>query len=164
MSGVEWVFESRDLIAQQELSLLQPLQLQLVGLPCVSQGLDRGVEVAVLLAQPLDLGDQRRMVLRREPLVHSAPLYASRPEASTPSVRQASGSCAQMRAFRSGVVLSPKFNPLYLIFSYKCMKRPNHPPKCGGDSQFVTILPLAPPAGYVTISSLKNMRELSHVD
>jgi hypothetical protein len=32
---------------------------------------------------------------------------------------------------------------------------PNHPPKWWGNSQFVTILPLAPRAGYVTIWSLK---------
>ena len=51
----ELVLEPRDLVAQQELALLQPLQLQLVGLAGVSQGLDRRVEIAGLFAQPLDL-------------------------------------------------------------------------------------------------------------
>src|SRR5580700_2016224 len=83
------IFEPRHLIAQQKLALLQPLQLQLVRLAGVSQGFDRRVEVAVLLTQPLDLGDQRRMFLRRRPLlVHLAPLYASRSEPSTPSARR----------------------------------------------------------------------------
>src|ERR1700727_3469855 len=104
----ELVFESRDLIAQQELSLLQPLHLQLVDRASVSQGLDRRVEVAVLLAQALDLGDQRRMVLRREPLlIHSPPLYASRPEASTLSHAPGARSWARKHAFRTGVALSP---------------------------------------------------------
>ena len=89
MSGRELVFEPRHLVAQQKLSLLQPLHLQLVGLAGVSQRLDRRVEVAVLLAQPLDLGDQRGVFLRREPLVvhsrHSTQAF----RASTPSARQA---------------------------------------------------------------------------
>jgi hypothetical protein len=65
----ELVVELRHPIAQQKLSLLQPLQLQLVRLASVSQGLDRRIEVPVLLPQPLDLADQRGMFLRRESLV-----------------------------------------------------------------------------------------------
>jgi hypothetical protein len=62
----------------------------------------------VLLAQALDLGDQRRMVLRREPLlIHSAPLYASRSEASTPSMhlRPPMGTSARFPQWRRALVL-----------------------------------------------------------
>jgi hypothetical protein len=60
-----------------------------------------------------------------------------------------------MRALRCGDTLSPKFNLLYLIFIAPMPQAPNHPPKWWGNSQFVTILLLAPRAGYVTIWSLK---------
>jgi hypothetical protein len=63
------VFEPGELVAQQKLAFLEPLQLELVGLTGVAQRLDRRVEVAVLLAQPLDLSDEGGAFLRREPLV-----------------------------------------------------------------------------------------------
>src|SRR5271156_1512357 len=63
------VLEPCQLVAQQELALLQPLQLQLVGLAGVAQRLDRRVEIAVLLTQPLDVSDEGGAFLRREPLV-----------------------------------------------------------------------------------------------
>jgi hypothetical protein len=52
------ILEPHNFIAQQQLSLFQPLHL-LVRLAAVSQGLWRRVEVAVLLAQPLDLDGKR---------------------------------------------------------------------------------------------------------
>jgi hypothetical protein len=52
------ILEPHNFIAQQQLSLFQPLHL-LVRLAAVSQGLERRVEVAVLLAQPLDLDGKR---------------------------------------------------------------------------------------------------------
>jgi hypothetical protein len=48
-----------------------------------------------------------------------------------------------------------KLNREYLPFRYKGVINAMIPQKCRGDSQFVTILPLARAAGYVTISSLK---------
>ena len=80
----ELVFEPRHLVAQHQLSLLKPLQLQLVCLAGASQRLDRRVEVAVLFAQPLDLGDQRRMFLRRKPLRPFLRTLRQAFEASTP--------------------------------------------------------------------------------
>ena len=58
------VFEPGELVAQQQLALLEPLHLQLIRLPSVAQRLDRRIEIAVLLAQPLDLPDQRGAFLR----------------------------------------------------------------------------------------------------
>src|SRR5579884_1618452 len=45
--GGELVFEIGQAVAQDQLALLQPLDLQLVGLPDQVQSLDRSVEVAV---------------------------------------------------------------------------------------------------------------------
>ena len=75
------VFEPHQPVAQQELSFLEPLQLQLVGLARRPQRLDRRVEVAVLLAQPLDLSDEGGAFLRREPLViHPHATLSTRPD------------------------------------------------------------------------------------
>jgi hypothetical protein len=90
------VFEPRQLVAQQELSLLESLQLQLVRLAGVSQRLNRRVEVAVLFSQPLDLGDQRGALLVGEPLlIHSCA-----------TLRQA------FRALNARCRLSARFNEL----------------------------------------------------
>ena len=74
MSGVSWS-EPDDLIAQQQLALFQPLQLQLVGLAGVAQRLDRRVEIAVLLTQPLDVSDEGGAFLAVSPLSF---IFASR--------------------------------------------------------------------------------------
>ena len=50
-----------------ELALLQPLQLQAVGGAGERQRLDRGVEVAMLLAQPFDLLADRLPLLFAQP-------------------------------------------------------------------------------------------------
>ena len=63
------VFEPHQPVAQQELSFLEPLHLQLVSLARRPQRRDRRVEVAVLLAKPLDLGGQRGAFLQRDPLL-----------------------------------------------------------------------------------------------
>jgi hypothetical protein len=57
------VLEPGKLVAQQKLALLEPLHLQLVSLSGLSQRLDRCVEIAVLLAQPLDMSDERVTLL-----------------------------------------------------------------------------------------------------
>ena len=49
------IFELRQSVAQQQLALLEPLQLELVGLAGQKQRFDRGVEIAMFLAQPLQL-------------------------------------------------------------------------------------------------------------
>ena len=70
--GRQLIFEARQLVPQQELSLLEPLDLQLVRLTGLSERLDRRIEIAMLLSQPLDLRGERRAFLRREPLlIHS---------------------------------------------------------------------------------------------
>src|SRR5271165_4470159 len=75
------VFQPGELVAQQELAFLQSLQLQLVGLTGPAQRLDRRVEIAMLLAQPLDASDEGGAFLRREPLViHPHATLSTRPD------------------------------------------------------------------------------------
>ena len=152
----ELVFEPRQLVAQQELSFLEPLQLQLVGLPRSPERLDRRVEVAMLLAQPLELSDQPRAFLRREPLfVHSYPTLRqafralnARRAASTPSAAPRVG----------------QFNASLGLLPPGRLKWRNLPQKCRGFgfSIFTTwrhFAALASVAGYVVANFVaKNMR------
>jgi hypothetical protein len=57
--GGQRVFELRQSVAQQQFALLEPLQLELIGLAGQKQRRDRGVEIAMLFAQPLQLNRQR---------------------------------------------------------------------------------------------------------
>jgi hypothetical protein len=50
------VFDEGDAVAQLQLALLQPLQPQQIGRGRLMQGIDRRVEIAVLLLQPCELG------------------------------------------------------------------------------------------------------------
>src|SRR6516225_10975223 len=61
-----------DLILQQQLALLQPLQMQLVGGILLRQPGDDGVEVAVFAAQLRELAQQRVAVSKHSPIpIHS---------------------------------------------------------------------------------------------
>jgi hypothetical protein len=143
------IFEPRQLIAQQELSLLKPLQLQLISLSGASQRLDRRVEVAMLLAQPLELGDQPRAFLRRQPLlVHPCATLRQALHALNASVRPDVRFCCGVpvtrttaRFFCSGVVLSPQFNLLHPLFSQRMCEATHHPQKCRGVVQRINSVP-----------------------
>jgi len=50
------VFDEGDAVSQLQFALLQPLQPQQVGSRRLMQGIDRRVEIAVLLLQPRELG------------------------------------------------------------------------------------------------------------
>jgi hypothetical protein len=50
------VFDEGDAVAQLQLALLQPLQPQQIWRGRLMQGIDRRVEIAVLLLQPRELG------------------------------------------------------------------------------------------------------------
>jgi hypothetical protein len=50
------VFDEGDTVAQLKLALLQPLQPQQIRRGRLMQGIDRRVEIAVLLLQPCELG------------------------------------------------------------------------------------------------------------
>ena len=52
------IFEKRQPVAQREFSLLESLDLQPVAGPKMEQCLDRGIEVAMLLTQTLEFGQQ----------------------------------------------------------------------------------------------------------
>ena len=59
----ELVLDEGDAVAQNELALLEALDLQDVGAGHGLEGLDRGVEVAVLLPQPRELSPQLALFL-----------------------------------------------------------------------------------------------------
>ena len=61
--GSNLIFDERDPIAEQELSLLQPLQPQQIGRGRLMQSVNRRVEVAVLLLQAREFGLQFALVL-----------------------------------------------------------------------------------------------------
>src|SRR6185437_5914623 len=89
--GRQLVLEPRELVAQQQLAFLEPLDLELVGLARRPQRLDRRVEITVLLSQPLNLSGERGAFLRRQPLfivVHPCPFYARPAAPSTPPLRR----------------------------------------------------------------------------
>jgi hypothetical protein len=52
------IFEKRQPVAQREFSLLEPLDLQPVAGTKMEQCVDRGIEVAMLLTQTLEFGQQ----------------------------------------------------------------------------------------------------------
>ena len=52
------IFEKRQPVAQREFSLLEPLDLQPVAGTKLEQCVDRGIEVAMLLTQTLEFGQQ----------------------------------------------------------------------------------------------------------
>ena len=54
--GRDLVFDEGDAVAELQLALLQPLQPQQIRRGRLVQGIDRRVEVAVLLLQPCELG------------------------------------------------------------------------------------------------------------
>ena len=54
--GRDLVFDESDAVAQLQLALLQPLQPQQIRRGRLMQGIDRRVEIAVLLLQPCELG------------------------------------------------------------------------------------------------------------
>jgi hypothetical protein len=54
--GRDLIFDELDAVAQLQLALLQPLQPQEVGRGRLMQRIDRGVEIAVFLLQPCELG------------------------------------------------------------------------------------------------------------
>ena len=167
----ELIFEPRHLVAQKKFSFLKALHLQLIGLAGVPQGLDRCVKGAVLLAQPLDLGDQRRMVLWREPsVVHLAPLYARR---STPSMSSQQADVANWRGLSSHAQTqreppAPQFNRLYMLFSFECVKRlkssPQNVEAQPGESTIRHHFAACAVRRICHTFVVKNMRELSHVD
>ena len=144
MSGVSWSSSLRQLVAQQELSFLQPLHLQLISLAGGPERLDRRVEVAVFFAQPLELGDQPRVFLRREPLlIHSCALYVRLSTLSTLAARL---------PLRTPV----QFNVQFRVIKATMSEGAESSPKMSGFrrqySQRGGTLPLASVAGYVTIS------------
>ena len=60
--GRNLVLDERDTITQLQLAFLQPLQPQQVGRWRLMQRIDRGVEIAVLLLQPGQLGPEFALV------------------------------------------------------------------------------------------------------
>jgi hypothetical protein len=54
--GGDLVFDESDAVAQLQLALLQSLQPQQIRRRRLMQGVDRRVEIAVLLLQPCELG------------------------------------------------------------------------------------------------------------
>jgi hypothetical protein len=54
--GGDLVFDEGDAVSQLQLALLQPLEAQQVWRRRLMQGIDRGIEIAVLLLQPCELG------------------------------------------------------------------------------------------------------------
>ena len=58
ISGVIWSSMKADAVAQLQLALFQPLQPQQIGRGRLMQGIDGGVEVAVFLLQPGELGSE----------------------------------------------------------------------------------------------------------
>jgi len=56
------VFDEGDAVAQLQLALLQPLQPQQIRRGRLMQGIDRRVEIAVLLLQPRKLGLQLALI------------------------------------------------------------------------------------------------------
>src|SRR3977135_4227489 len=57
------VFDEGDAVAQLQLALLQPLQPQQIWRGRLMQRIDRGVEIAVLLLQPCELGFEFALIL-----------------------------------------------------------------------------------------------------
>ena len=53
--GRDLVLDESDAVAQVELSLLQPLDLQHIGPGSALERLDRGIEIAMLLHQPREI-------------------------------------------------------------------------------------------------------------
>src|SRR5579864_7139635 len=72
--GGELVLDEADAVAQCELALLQPLDLEDVGSRHHLQRLNRGIEIVMLLPQPLEL----RFELGRLVFGHSPPPNANR--------------------------------------------------------------------------------------
>src|SRR5579863_1679056 len=145
-------------VAQQELALFQPLQLQLIHLPGVAQRLDRRVQIPMFLAQPFHLGDEGGAFLWREPLV--VHVYTALPlgrsaQAQLHMTMDAPGlprkTAAGLATDRSG-----EGELAQIAFDFTQCQRPL-PPKCWGwDAGFERardILRLARTASYVTISS-----------
>jgi len=56
------IFDEGDAVAQLQLSLLQPLQPQQIRRGRLMQGIDRRVEIAVLLLQPCKFGLQLALI------------------------------------------------------------------------------------------------------
>jgi hypothetical protein len=56
--GGQRVFELRQSVAQEQFALLEPLQLELIGLASQEQRFDRSVQVAMFFTQPLQLNRQ----------------------------------------------------------------------------------------------------------
>jgi hypothetical protein len=56
------VFDEGDAVAQLQLALLQPLQPQQIRRRGLMQGIDRRVEIAVLLLQPCKLGFELALI------------------------------------------------------------------------------------------------------
>jgi hypothetical protein len=54
--GRDLVFDEGNAVAQLQLAFLQPLQPQQIWCRRLMQGIDRRIEIAVLLLQPCELG------------------------------------------------------------------------------------------------------------
>ena len=61
--GGNLVFDEGDAVAELQLALLQPLQAEQIGRRRLMQGIDRRVEIAVLLLQPGQFGLQHALVI-----------------------------------------------------------------------------------------------------
>src|SRR3990170_4518457 len=66
--GQQLAFELRDLILQQQLALLHPLQPELVERRPLRQSSDHVVEIAMLAAQLLELAAQILLALHPRPI------------------------------------------------------------------------------------------------
>jgi hypothetical protein len=60
--GRDLIFDKGDAVAQLQLALLQPLQPQQIRRRRLMQGIDRRVEITVLLLQPRKLGLQLALI------------------------------------------------------------------------------------------------------
>ena len=60
--GSDLVFDEGDAVAQLQLAFLQPLQPQQIRRGGLMQGIDRRVEIAVLLLQPCKLGFELALI------------------------------------------------------------------------------------------------------
>jgi hypothetical protein len=161
------VLEPDELVAQQELALLEPLQLQLVGLPGIAQRFDRRVEVAVLLAQPLDVSDEGGAFLRREPLVNH--LCVTLPTAQAPRLtpRRPNYGCAAglVQGARESAPCSHNSG---VVTIGKALAFPAPRPKCRAKAarfctarrHFAACVIRQLCHNFVVV----NIRELSHVD
>ena len=61
--GCSLVFDEGDAVAQLQLALLQPLQPQQIRRRRLVQGIDRCVEIAVLLLQPREFGLEFALII-----------------------------------------------------------------------------------------------------